>query len=419
MHSAKSEKTTAVWREKITPYLVSFSACTMMFCLPWAGNVDLPFSGLISLGFNLSAAVLVALWFAVERRPFQNLPWAFSFFVLYFLIHTIIVHGLIFPSELFDTNLVYIGTRVKEISSPILLILRAVLFFLVAYSVSALCLSRTLLKNMALALSVSVMIILLLGGNSFASPTGVRFSGGYANPNSFASVVVLMAYLVAFVMSDKGFSRITRLIAGCFLVVAVVIILMTASRSALVGLLGGGLAILFLEDWKTKIVYLVIFSGILFFVLIFAPSNLVGFAFGRFSSGESSGRFFIWLSYLQQWREYFLYGVGFGREMTVLKTVTYHGVIWAPHNTYLRVLVDFGTIGLVLFWSFLWGLFARIINLQKQPLIGFGPKLLLAFFTTITIQIFFGDYLVNRSFGLILGIIGAYISVYSRDHKTK
>lgn len=395
--------------------LVQLAACTMMFCLPWAGNVNLPGARFVSLGFNVCASILILKWIFTERKPFSSLPGFFLLFNVYILIHTIVVHGFLYSSEFMVPTLVNIGDGVEVTTSPYVLVARVTLFVLTVFSLSSLCANLTLLKNMALSLGASIVLILLLGGNSFVSTNGVRFSGGYANPNSFASVALLMGYLVAFVLSGRHFTKGTRLLAGCLLFVAVIVILLTASRSALVSVLGGGIVLLLMGDMKKGVLYSLFFLLLALVIAPLASPTLFSYAFSRFTSGESTGRFFIWIAYLQQWREYVEIGVGLGREMTVLKSLSYNGRIWPPHNTYLRILVAFGGVGFVFFCLSLRSMATSILRLYKFNRRDIRSRLLLAYLVSILIQIFFGDHLDNRALWVNLGMMGAYLSVYNQD----
>ena len=258
------------------------------------------------------------------------------------------------------------------------------------------------------------MVILLLGGNYFAATTGVRFSGGYANPNSFASVVVLLCFLEIFVLSEPQFKKGTRVIAGSLLAVSIVVILMTASRSAMLSLLGGCGVLVLLGDVKKGILYSVLLALAIISIVTLVAPTLFSFAFNRFTNGMGSGRLFIWIAYLQSWREYIEYGVGLGREMTVMKSLTYNGRIWPPHSTFLRILVAFGAVGFSFFVYSLWSMALSLVRIQKFRQNDFKSRLLMAFLVSILIQMFFGDHFDNRAVWLSIGFIGAYRSILTQ-----
>ena len=78
---------------------------------------------------------------------------------------------------------------------------------------------------------------------------------------------------------------------------------------------------------------------------------------------NTSGRAQVWELMLQSWKESKVFGLGFGSTSKLL--TTYFPTIAYPHNDYLKILTEFGVIGILVFLSIIFSLVATFYRCSR------------------------------------------------------
>jgi len=230
----------------------------------------------------------------------------------------------------------------------------------------------------------SVALLCVLGGvaaavlASYEFETGQLFGGGRgslmlgsqeANPNSFG-IALLLPFALAFayvLTSRRWWSRIASITALSIIFFA---ILLTMSRSALLSavLIIGIYLYHYRGKWKRFA------PAILIALLLLAMPKTFFVRLQESSHDAGAGRLYIWKAGLRSFEQHAIVGAGLNNF-----SVTYqHFAGFAPqfmgfdrdsHNIYLQMGVDFGLVGILLFFLAVWKQFRR------RPLRTSSPQL--------------------------------------------
>jgi len=175
-----------------------------------------------------------------------------------------------------------------------------------------------------------------------------------ANPNVMAGAIVILLSLAAglILFSRRNFSRFERLLLWfCALLMAVVLVL-TQSRGALLGL-GAALALLAGLRWRWGWLFLLAGAGGMTAAIFAAgPDRVLQFVAGATSLGGWEGRVEVWSRALAMIGDFPLTGVGMG-GFTQAADLLYPffqyraGSVEHAHNLFLQVAVDLGLPGLL------------------------------------------------------------------------
>jgi len=220
-----------------------------------------------------------------------------------------------------------------------------------------------------------------------------RLAGFTGNPNKTA---YLTCILVAFQYYFYKFHRspVVKIVMATLMVGGLIVVLLTGSRGGLLVLVVVVMALAYrLRDMRV-IYATAVMVPLLIVVLLATGSTLLENAFNRItmlSSGGvaqfTSGRDQIWSMLLSDYSASalgMLFGNGYG-------AASYMGMKAEPHNIYLKVLVEFGIVGLTFFLYFIFLMFRRIATLKldvgvtlKSSVLAAGSVVVVAwFFTTL------------------------------------
>ncbi len=186
-------------------------------------------------------------------------------------------------------------------------------------------------------------------------PTLVRYTAEGTNPNDVAFLMCLgipMAWYLAVSLRKP----VWRAAAACFPLLAVFVVLLTASRSALLLLLPAfaivPLTIRLLSPTARTLLatlVLVVMAGVVSGGLLLpsAPLQRLGTTWSELQSGTLDNRTVLWGIGLDVFEHHQVIGVGAGvvPEYVGQSYPLQAGV----HNTYLSVAVQLGTVGILLF----------------------------------------------------------------------
>ena len=380
----------------------------------------------ILVGFDISKVfvgscfLLILHWLLFSRHKFDVFPKVYNYFILYIIIHTIVVYTLFVPEEfnfgyLGETAVGSEGFAIKE-ESRSLEVFRIFLLVFFAYAVASFMKTKKRLIAFALAYGIGSFFTSVFGYLCVTSQSGevTQFCGGFYNPNFFGASALTAVWLnLSVVLMPKQKAWI-RIMAMLLVLTALVAILRSISRGAMLALFVGVVCmVLFLPNVKRKlqIIILACLLGAGFFLAM--PDSLAEDIYARVNLDQvkekgGSYRLAIWSEYLSGYPKYVLMGTGIKRSTTVIQDS-------APqilkskktHNTYLETLVEFGIVGFLLFLIALWFIWQKLVMLRS------GRKLLVDavfmgyFVSWLTIMFFYNHY-GSRCLWLSFGIIAAF-----------
>lgn len=173
---------------------------------------------------------------------------------------------------------------------------------------------------------------------------------GWIDPNYFGMVLGMGTIASLIALYRRKLFRIEKYLYLFTVLVSAVVLVMNASRGALLStFVAAGLAVLFSKQ-KLYIRLSIILIGVIF-VFVALKQGVFDLVLYRVENDDDgSGRLFIWTSKLQAFFQLglseLLFGVG-SKAMGVIASSFYS----SSHNDYISALISFGFIGLVLFLS--------------------------------------------------------------------
>jgi len=208
-------------------------------------------------------------------------------------------------------------------------------------------------KLILLALSFSPLVSILLGAVYekigvwslwYTDFLGVSRLQGSLIPAGLGSLcyVAIISSLASFYIYQKKYFLIIFLLN--FL-----ILILTAARMPL--LLSVVISIsIYLSFNKINLLKVVLLSVVLGIVTVFALAYLGDGLFNRLESTSMSGRDLIWEVLWNNVLEYPWFGIGLGHQILILpEDVMISAATIAAHNEYLRMAVEMGFVGVILF----------------------------------------------------------------------
>jgi O-antigen ligase len=197
-------------------------------------------------------------------------------------------------------------------------------------------------------------------GDPGAAPAeATRLAGGIGDPNDLAALLVPALALSAFALT--AFRHLRLVLAGCSAVLALALFL-TQSRGGLVALAVGCLAALLLAGPKRPHALAVVLTvsalGVSYYMLVAPPGSVQRIT--NATSGGGTGRVDLWSVASEVAADHPISGVGIG-NFPVIEPAYAAGTTNLPgvehvvddpkvvHNTYLEVLAELGSIGLLIF----------------------------------------------------------------------
>ena len=396
----------AIDRIVVLPFLA-----LLAFALPWSSEFARGFGAVFSHLFNVALMGLILDWVFRSRRRWHAMPRAYAAMVVFVLAHNFITWVVIHPGELsWQPIVVDLGVKTSIRDSSASLLVKNLLFMLLPFALATQIRGAREIRAMTWALGASLLALVTLGDAGGVLAGGERFSGGMSNPNAFAEVTVILAWLALASLMDRSRTPAVSVAAAIALVFAFVLLLMSGSRGAIVAV-AAGLGVFALSSLRVVrpryvVMAVVIGAG----VLLATPRGVFDQLFQRSQtvSGDNV-RLFIWADYLRHWREFAWTGVGLGREMSVIDAAIRGGRIWNPHNTYLGALVAFGIVGLAVVANVLVDLARRLLAECRRSRSEGAPGIMVGLVVSLAVLFFFGDRLESRVTWMMLGIVGAHL----------
>lgn len=225
------------------------------------------------------------------------------------------------------------------------------------------------LKNIALMLDLNYITFRIMipffgdVNNSFHAEwvSLKRVYSTFVNPNLYANYlifVIIFGIYFAFSLKDKR----EKLYFSSLTIVNFVLLLLTGSRAGYLGILFGVLFYIILRYSKPVIIIAVICSTILLGYITINPDIIP-----RYDTIQASfaDRISIWKAAYAYFVDHILFGIGFGTFGKNFILQYKHFVVHA-HNIYFGLLSEFGIIGFLVFFWWIFQFVDRTRLLIKQ-----------------------------------------------------
>jgi len=382
------------------------------FSLPLGSGMQNTFPVDISKCFPLIALVAIAR--AIRRTDSKGYPRTMWAFLLFALVHTLIVYGLIFPEEFSLTSLgsVNLGSGFfREMEGNGIKVIRFFLFAATGWAFSRLWTPRAG-AAFTYALFAGLLLTVCLGGYSthevLYSGYEERISAGFLDANAFGLTSLCCLCFIVMTLAAKR-DRAFRLFSLIAVPSSCMFLAMSGSRGCLLGAVIGALSLVKGRrklQWLFGIVAALTLAVFLLgrYFPAFTDTLEARLSPARLLEDNGSGRTYIWLDYVHQIKGYWLLGVGAERSMSVISD-GYAYKIAVCHNTFLGVLVEYGLVGFALFVIALTEIVRGICRISL-PL----RKASLAIIAAWAAQALFLDSLSLRDSWLIVGLCSAAAS---------
>lgn len=257
-------------------------------------------------------------------------------------------------------------------------------------------------KKLIYTVILSVFIPGLVAFYQFFTQTGMtiidegitnRIFGTFAHPNLFAYYLTIPLALLIFILLKKEKIKNFELFPALFFIPIFVLLMLTFTRGAWVVFL---IIILILGIIKYKKFLLGALLGLILIYLIFPPlHNRVNDLFQYKPGSSIQWRINLWKDSISYSKERLIGGHGIGTANQII--LSRRGEELGspdPHNDYLKILIENGTIGivsyLVVIISLLITLFLKLIKSQSIE-----NKNLYLLFIGITVALYFMSFADN------------------------
>jgi len=351
----------------------------------------------------LVIVVLLGLLTIFHGKFLLNMyPNAYLAYLGFIVLHTIFFGFIFFPRELFLVS--------ESGEAKIIGIIR--FFFMIIFSL-------LLIQNTTNKKQIKYLLYGYIIGYIISFATGLfflykfigtenfRLSAGFQNPNSFgiSSVVYLFITIYLFLNTKKK----SLLIWGFMLFIGLAGIVLSESRSAIVGPIVGFLIISIKNINKKRVI--IVGLGVIFILTIsyiaIVPKEYKESISERFNISNRielghEERIFIWKDYIRNIHKYVLQGYGRGRITKITEGDYSSRINYVTHNKYLRNLAEFGIVGFLLFLLMLYQINKNILGSNK-PI----EEYLLSriFFVCWVILMLLGDYSNSRDFWMSISLL--------------
>lgn len=221
----------------------------------------------------------------------------------------------------------------------------------------------------------------------------VRVTSIFSNPNTFAAFIIILIFpLLMVAIYEKNLYK--RIAYSVILVLLIVNLIMTFSRSAWIGLILG-LTILTIV-WNKKLL------GVLVILLSIGvvASPIRSRFLDLFSKTVNDDRIKIWKTYIQMIKDHTLLGVGNGNGLNMYDyyiakypELMYNSHTRYPsHNSYLKVFSEIGIFGVIAFIAILVVVLIIINKYYNKVNDGFMKAVYIGLFASISSICFMNLY---------------------------
>jgi O-antigen ligase len=356
----------------------------------------------VSKLFLLLVLILGFTTVVVIRNIKLNIfPKTYIAYIAFIILHTILFCFVLFPNELFTINTQEELTLIGIIRFVFMIIYSVLLVINISNKHQLFKILVGYVWGYIISFAVGIYFLF-----DFIGTDNFRLSAGFQNPNSFGLSSVIFLFIVLFLIINKKIVGIRNVL---FIFIGLLGLVLSESRSAILGPILGIAYITFKNINKKGVIVKTIVGALLVIILffVFVPKEFKESLGERFSLSEriESGResrIFIWNDYLSNIHKYILQGYGRGRVTKITEDNYSSSTNYATHNKYLNVFAEFGIIGLSLFILMLFyisrGLLNSRLNLNEIYLTRI-------FFSSWIILMLFGDFTNSRELWMSISIM--------------
>ena len=364
--------------------LVSFSA----FFATWGEGMQ-HLSINVSKFFLFAALALIIYYVLLVKERKSYLPKSFKYLICFISFHTLIYIFVFNPDVLnfgIQSSVRLQNDFSREIEAGGNTILR--FFIFCAYSCV---LTYFLLKDKKLFFiyiffySLGFVVTLLIGGRTFIAENTIRVSGGVMDPNAmaFSAIISFFGGLYCYYKCKKILFRVLTI--GVMLI-SFVGVIVSMSRG---GILAFVLAGFYYLIHKYKFFHLlgifllcVVMLGWFYTRLPVEMKTAIElrFSIDKAKEDRGAGRLDVWGDYLSNIDKYFVSGMGMANERAAIKD-NYTHRLNITHNQYLQYFVEYGIIGVLLFFYYIVSLINGIMKGNNLILSSIFIAMLVVMFT--------------------------------------
>ena len=195
---------------------------------------------------------------------------------------------------------------------------------------------------------------------------GVRSASTFNNKNAFSYFLCLVIYAITVLLMENKKSQ-KHLLLLVYLIIVIITFFTTGSRGALIGA-----TLAFSIVFFRKSIWLLGAVIVLFFILV---SNIPAYQailnITKFEPSEVGGdtftwRLFVWFTVITNIGDYWPLGIGIGTVLNHM--IDQFNIPYDTHNDYLRLLIEYGLIGLFVYLSAIFILLSRALKVSIQSL---------------------------------------------------
>lgn len=224
-------------------------------------------------------------------------------------------------------------------------------------------------------IAVVYLLYIMIKGNVSSMSAGQRFTvEADVNANQFAIGIAILTVIIVgcFLINNMN----GKLPYGISLIIALISLFLTGSRSGLIAAVCSSVMILLLylivkANYKGKGLILIIalagmLIGLYYYLQIRYPELMSRFTVQSISASGGTHRLAIWGAFLKNdFSTHWLLGIGFDPENMVSCTRKYLGMSYGAHNFIIDILARSGIIGLILYMKFFIGALKQFIKHYK------------------------------------------------------
>lgn len=383
--------------------------CILGFLASWGEGLNLAQNINLSKAYPIIGGVLLVFSVITSKGKIRIFSKKYVTFIIMVAGHTLIAYSII---ALFISN--------HHIDSVNIAIIRFFLFFLISYAlIEVFTINELYINYFSFFLGTGLLVSLIVDGYQGVVGANVfRVSGGYADPNAFGFVGVLCLFLSFhnyFTLKSNKFIKAFSLVMAT---TSIFVILISGSRGAYLGMAIGGLYIFNKSELSNKIKILLMLSSVSLVAISLLPEESINALVQRISLANAiedrgAKRLDIWITYLSQWKDYWLFGVGMRRSSSVLIDTDIYWSSVTTHNTYLEVLVEYGALIFIVYLGFLKEMFYNLrVKYKKTKAI--GNKIITGLLISFLVQSFFMNTFGQRVTWIIFALCISQIVLSNR-----
>lgn len=424
---------------KILRYILLVGIFSVTFVpLFVASSMYFPFITGKNFAFRIVIEIMFGLWLILIYRDKASRPkrsWLLISLTIYLLMQTLATIFGQSPARSFWSNF--------ERMEGLLAYIHSYLFFVIAVSVMRGGEIWRWLLNTTVVVSMMTSLYGLsqLMGAADIHQGSTRLDATLGNAAYLATYLLFHIFILAYLFfTTPAKNKILRWVYGILALFELVILYFTATRGAILGLIGGVFLLLLLTAWKrtgrvrkiSLIVLGVLIIGIISFwslrTVPFIAKNPVLGRFANISLTETTtqSRFLIWNMSLQGFKEHPI--LGWGPENYPMVFQKYYAPeMWKQepwfdrsHNVVLDNLINFGLLGLLAYLSiFFTASYYLWRKNEREDDWGFLGRIII---TCLLAAYFFQNIFVfdNLTSVILFYIILGYIhSVYGKEEFSK